>query len=161
MFDLNRAVDDWCRRAGSAAAADELRDHLWCAVDRLRAQGHDDREAFSMATAELGDIDGLAAELAKASGCGSPPALRAPEGSEAMAAIKLAGATLVLSAIWMAVILAVKATLGDTAEWPHVHAYLMAGWFACWLVPMALFDHRAAWRAECAFYRRVIQRVRS
>ncbi len=79
MFDLEREVAAWseavhagpCRRAGSVA---ELADHLYCEIERARAEGLADEQAFAAAVAKLGNGPELAAEHAKnrsllASGC--------------------------------------------------------------------------------------------
>lgn len=70
MFDVNAAVDEWVHRAldepclGSRRAA-ELADHLHCEIERSRAEGHSDEEAFRLATARLGEPGSLAHEMAK------------------------------------------------------------------------------------------------
>ena len=70
MFDLEKEVAAWsrsavaegCRSAGSAA---ELRDHLYCEIDRARATGLTDEQAFRAAVATLGSESQLAAEHAR------------------------------------------------------------------------------------------------
>jgi hypothetical protein len=70
MFDLEREVAAWseavyaddCRGAVSAA---ELKDHLYCEIDRARAEGLSDEQAFAAAVARLGPAPKLASEHAK------------------------------------------------------------------------------------------------
>jgi len=70
MFDLNREVAKWtaavhasgCRPSASAT---ELRDHLYCEIERSRADGLSDEEAFHAAVARAGSIADLTAEHAK------------------------------------------------------------------------------------------------
>jgi hypothetical protein len=71
MFDLEREVAAWsaavhaqrCRPAAAGVA--ELTDHLYCEIDRGRAAGLSDEEAFRAAIARLGSIPELTAEHAK------------------------------------------------------------------------------------------------
>ena len=70
MFDLDHAIDQWCRNAPKelrirSIDRDELRDHLYCAVDRLVADGVSEEEAFAAAVADLGDTSHLAQEYRK------------------------------------------------------------------------------------------------
>jgi hypothetical protein len=70
MFDLDREATVWseavyandCRGAASVA---ELRDHLYCEIDRARAEGLSDEQAFAAAVAKLGPATKLATEHAK------------------------------------------------------------------------------------------------
>ncbi len=70
MFDLEQEVAAWsqtvhadrCRHAESVA---ELSDHLLCEIERARAQGLSDEQAFAAAVAKLGAGSELAAEHAK------------------------------------------------------------------------------------------------
>jgi|GEM_PF-3577669 len=70
MFDLEREVQAWCARIhrggrdrGERMA--ELADHLYCQIDRLLAEGHDEEEAFRIATSRMGEPADLAREHAK------------------------------------------------------------------------------------------------
>jgi hypothetical protein len=72
MFDLDREVATWsatvhaerCRSAAGEGMA-ELQDHLYCEIDRGRAAGLSDEEAFRAAIARLGTASALTAENAK------------------------------------------------------------------------------------------------
>jgi hypothetical protein len=70
VFDLEREVAAWssavhegrCRTASEVA---ELSDHLYCEIDRARAEGLSDEEAFRTAIARMGSAPQLAEEHAK------------------------------------------------------------------------------------------------
>ncbi|MBL8113850.1 MAG: hypothetical protein JNK60_13295 [Acidobacteria bacterium] len=70
MFDLKRAVETWSHtvRAGrceGTESVDELTDHLYCEIDRARAEGLSDEQAFAAAVARIGAPKALVAEQAK------------------------------------------------------------------------------------------------
>jgi hypothetical protein len=70
MFDLDREVAAWsaavyAERCQPAAGVAELSDHLYCEIDRARAAGLSDEEAFRTAVARLGAASELTAENAK------------------------------------------------------------------------------------------------
>mgnify|MGYP000869452957 CR=1 FL=1 len=70
MFDLKAAVDTWSQtvRAGrceGTESVDELTDHLYCEIDRARAEGLPDEQAFAAAVARMGAPKALVAEQAK------------------------------------------------------------------------------------------------
>ena len=68
MFQLDKAVDEWCNQIieeGSAEALAELKDHLYCEVDNQLAQGLTPEQAFVAATEKLGDPSKLRAEWHK------------------------------------------------------------------------------------------------
>ncbi len=70
MFDLDHEVAAWSAtvhagRCQPSASLAELSDHLYCEIDRARAEGHTDQEAFRIATTRLGSTPELNAEYAK------------------------------------------------------------------------------------------------
>lgn len=70
MFDLEREVAAWsaavhAERCQPAASVAELSDHLYCEIDRARAEGFSDEEAFRTAIARAGSLSELTAEHAK------------------------------------------------------------------------------------------------
>ena len=70
MFDLNTAIDEWCRTVvarnpGAADSLDELKDHVYCIVECLQQRGMDSQSAFRQATLRLGDPQDLLHEYAK------------------------------------------------------------------------------------------------
>ena len=70
MFDLDREVHAWCRSIHTTwfnrdARVEELKDHLYCEIERLRAEGLSDEQAFLYATERLGSVDELLTEHAK------------------------------------------------------------------------------------------------
>jgi len=67
MFDLDREVTAWSTavhagRCHPAASVAELTDHLYCEIERARATGLSDEEAFRTAIALLGSASELTAE---------------------------------------------------------------------------------------------------
>ena len=82
-FDLNRHVARWrhdlARRAAfDDAHLDELEAHLWDEIERLQADGLDERQAFLRATVRLGHADALAHEFHKATVWGERPRWQHP-----------------------------------------------------------------------------------
>ena len=70
MFNLDREVAAWsaavhAARCQPTASITELTDHLYCEIDRGRAEGLSDEEAFRTAIARLGSAEELKAEHAK------------------------------------------------------------------------------------------------
>ncbi len=70
MFNLDREVAAWAaavhaQRCQPAASLAELSDHLYCEIERARAEGQSDEEAFHRATERLGSTTALAAEHEK------------------------------------------------------------------------------------------------
>jgi hypothetical protein len=70
MFNLETAVDEWCQNIGnphgtSAELKEELKDHLYCSIEELMKEDFTDKQAFSMATKELGQPDALLDEYSK------------------------------------------------------------------------------------------------
>ena len=70
MFELDQAVDAWCRSIHTSAynrneRLEELKDHLYCVVERFRTEGLSEQQAFSKATEHMGDVGMLAIEQAK------------------------------------------------------------------------------------------------
>ena len=70
MFDLDSAVHQWSAQVLSADSIknrniDELKDHLYCEVERYIDAGFDQQEAFNKAILAMGDSDLLAGENQK------------------------------------------------------------------------------------------------
>ena len=68
MFDLDREIERWCTEAainGPPGLADELADHLSCAIDARVIEGMSAERAFQTATRQLGDQTMINAELTK------------------------------------------------------------------------------------------------
>jgi hypothetical protein len=67
VFNLDREVAAWAtavhaQRCQPVAGVAELSDHLYCEIERARAEGQPDEEAFHTATERLGSTTALAAE---------------------------------------------------------------------------------------------------
>ena len=69
-FELEQAVDCWCRSLGlsrwkSASRRAELKDHLYCAIEQLTAEGLSEEQAFVAATERMGNAEELRLEYSK------------------------------------------------------------------------------------------------
>lgn len=120
MFDLDREVTAWstsvhAERCRPVAEVAELTDHLYCEIERGRAEGLSDEEAFHAAIARLGSASMLTAEEAKN---------RSALGTACQVAAKLDGAgvrrehrgvLLGHALIWASLILATSLLLSKTA----------------------------------------------
>lgn len=142
MFDLDREIATWsaavhaerCQPADSVA---ELSDHLYCEIDRARATGLSEEEAFHAAIARLGSTPELSAEHAKN---------RSALGSACRVAARLDGPgfnsehrRLLLShaMIWAALIIASALVLKKSTS-TELSAWLLTGMF----VPLWLASDR-------------------
>ncbi len=70
MFDLDKEIANWSAavhagRCRSEASVAELRDHLYCEIERGRTEGLTEQQAFAAAVAKLGSAPELASENAK------------------------------------------------------------------------------------------------
>ena len=70
MFDLDRAIDDWCQSVHTAgynrkAHVEELKDHLYSEIEQLQLSGVSLEQAFYTAIERMGSTQELAAEHAK------------------------------------------------------------------------------------------------
>jgi hypothetical protein len=70
MFNLDAEIDAlsnrvYASRCRNAAHVAELRDHLYCEIEQLRARGMSDEQAFAAASAKFGAGSAFASELAK------------------------------------------------------------------------------------------------
>ncbi|HTQ81171.1 MAG TPA: hypothetical protein VMM92_14325 [Thermoanaerobaculia bacterium] len=138
MFDLEKEVAAWSEavhagRCGHAGEVAELSDHLYCEIDRARATGLSDEQAFAAAVAKLGSRPELAAEHAKnrsllQAGCA---ALLNGERSLARGERRLLIAHGLLWAALMLVysLVSVKLEVPRTSGW-LLSCVLIPGWFA-------------------------------
>jgi hypothetical protein len=70
MFDLDKEIDAWCRSVRSngwkrASRNAELKDHLYCEVERLLEEGLSEKQAFLAATERMGNVEDLRLEYSK------------------------------------------------------------------------------------------------
>ena len=70
MFELDKEVDVWCRSVHSngwkrASGNAELKDHLYCEVERLLEEGLPEKQAFLAATERMGNVEDLRLEYSK------------------------------------------------------------------------------------------------
>jgi hypothetical protein len=129
MFDLDKEVAAWSRamhaeRCRETAHAAELSDHLHCEIERGRAQGLSDEQAFKAAVAKLGAQPELEAEESKnrsllgtvCAAAGRYERLRAGH----------TGLFLAHALLWAALMLATSAVLSKSSA-PQAFAWLLTG----------------------------------
>ena len=133
MFDLEREVAAWatrvhagrCGLGGESADRAELADHLYCEIERFRAEGLSEERAFAAAVAKLGAASALAVENAKN---------RSRLGTAWAAVVRFecaaardghTGLFVAHALLWAAVMLAVPLLL------PHGPARQSFGWILC------------------------------
>jgi hypothetical protein len=137
MFDLNREVTAWsnsvhAERCRAAAGVAELTDHLYCEIERGRAEGLSEEEAFRAAIGRLGSASELMAEEGKN---------RSALGSVCQVAAKLdgaglrpdhRGALLAHAFIWASLIIATSMMLSKTAVRDVYSLLLMVVFIPLW-----------------------------
>lgn len=157
MFDLEREVAAWseavhAESCGNAAHAAELSDHLHCEIERARAEGMSDEQAFRTAVSRLGARRELSAEEAKNRsllGVGCAAAARY-DGS--YAARDRRGLFLGHALLWAALILATslllsKSSTPDSLSWLIIGVMVPIWWASQELLRWALRP-RPTGRAE-------------
>lgn len=144
MFDLDAAIEAWCRQVhpdGPEAElrAAELADHLHCEVDRLREEGLDAEPAFLRATSALGDPDALRSEARRAGRTVRSVAwalctLNSRRLGVLLSAPERAALLLTLSLVFAGAMMATSALLGD-ADSSQTATHL---WIAVWWIPFSV-----------------------
>lgn len=137
MFDLEREVSAWSQavhagRCNPAASAAELSDHLYCEIDRARAGGMTEEQAFRAAVAALGSVPALAAEHAKnrsllRTGCAVAARLGGSPPSGERRGILVAHAL-----IWAALILGTSLLLSKSSTKDAFSLLLITILLPCW-----------------------------
>jgi hypothetical protein len=131
MFNLDREVAAWsaavhAERCQPSAGIAELTDHLYCEIDRARAEGLSDEEAFRTAVARVGSAPELTAEHAKN---------RSALGAACQVALKLdgpgfnsehRGLLAAHAAIWAALMIVLALVLRKATS-PELSAWLLIG----------------------------------
>lgn len=152
MFDLDREVTTWSAAANAArcrpaAGIAEMKDHLYCEIDRARAEGMPDEQAFRTAIARLGSATDLTAETAKN---------RSALGDACQVVARLDGPLpsadhrrllIVHALVWAALMIATSLVLKKTAG-PEVSSWLLIGiliplWLASDLVLRSVLRRRS------------------
>ena len=70
MFELEKAITQWCQnitnQCGDSNRIDELKDHVFCEVERLKSEHQlTNEQAYNVATQQLGEQASLKKEFAK------------------------------------------------------------------------------------------------
>jgi hypothetical protein len=150
MFDLDREVASWSatlqgERCHDAARVAELTDHLYCEIDRARAEGRSDEEAFRTAVARLGSVTELTAEHAKnrSAVCRVAAKIEPP-----LQYPGHRGPLIAHAFIWASLILA-SSVMFSKSEAPNLYGYLLTGvcvplWWVSDRLPRSALRRRTA-----------------
>ena len=170
MFDLRKEVEEWSlhitgRGCGSWSRKEEIIDHLYCEMEKLRAQGLPEREAFLTAARRMGDSKELFDEYAKNRGfldfgCHVAPDRNFGGGrfkSNFLSLRSLAIFTIFYVAFFAAVIFAASKLLAGTGYFEKVSAVIYFLWLTPFLVVPAFINSS---RAECSYFRKALNSLR-
>ena len=70
MFDLEYEIDKWARQVAdqgcfTSGRIDEMKDHIYCEIEKFEESGYSQREAFQRAVSSVGSPDELTGEFSK------------------------------------------------------------------------------------------------
>ena len=169
MFELEKAIVAWREAVvlgdfASEARIAELEDHLRCGIEELRAAGLSEEDAFKATTHRLGSLEELVREYAKNRGVLSrlyafEKKLLGASISGGASSKRQSLGMIANSIIWAATMLAVALILDDAEEAAFVGTVLLAGWFASFILQIPA--SQLAVRAECAYLRRILGRLKA
>ena len=148
MFDLDQEIHAWCCTIypcwwNRDARTTELADHLYCEVERLRAGGLSEEEAFLAATKRMGTVATLISEhaknrnwLASISGTGIN---QLENWGSSMSPKRASTLIIVISLIFAAAIIVSTYLLVDTQyeQYSQTVMYLL---IAIWFIPYSLLS---------------------
>lgn len=165
MFEINKAVDDWCNKVVAhniwdANKIDELKDHVYCIIEEDMKSGTSEQEAFEKATSAMGYSETKSPEKPSPQPDttgrvrlvqGICRVLTKIEGSPG------ADSPLVIAhaIIWASVMLAMAIVVKDKDVNDSVLLILTLGWFASF---MALDGMKRSAKQEWACLKRKISR---
>ncbi len=160
MFQLEQAMDNWCdrilvNRCNNQVKADEIKDHLYCVIERLTDEGLDEQQAFNAATRQLGEADDLMAEYAKNKAllnkvCEAEQTFLSKLRIKNMNPKKAGMYQTVVALIFAAAILVSSYLLKDTGHGPTIMLILVG----LWCIPFSIINassgkHSARSEFEC------------
>ncbi|MFK7802450.1 MAG: permease prefix domain 1-containing protein [Anaerolineae bacterium] len=156
MFDLEKEVDAWCRAVHPVSfkrkgRIEELKDHLYSAIERYQEDGLSEEEAFLHATGRMGEPNELAKEHSKNSSALIQAACRLNEFeakqvdklSHLMNPKKLAVLIIVISLAFAAAII-----LAAYIVPPEYNQTVMFFLIAIWFIPYAWLTAAAVRKEE-------------
>ena len=160
MFELNRAIDDWCREVIAQNCArqskfDELKDHLHCLVEDEMTRGADAQEAFVAAIRQMGDSTLISREYSKNRSLLEKVAAfdrSLPNRLQQRFSVRQRVAMMLGVSVFFAILIIAVTRMTQDPTWEY---WLLA----LWLVPFTIFASMPDVRqAECTWLRRVVRR---
>ncbi|MCH9651266.1 MAG: permease prefix domain 1-containing protein [Deltaproteobacteria bacterium] len=155
MFDLDHEIQSWCRSVstsvwGRDARIEELKDHLYCEVEKLEKSGLSPEQAFRQATEGMGSVEELAAEYSKnrnAANLICDKIQETEEGLEqignAMSPKKAASLNILVSLLFAAAILLASFFLKDSQYAQHADVVTFS-LIAVWFIPFSILSSAGA-----------------
>lgn len=152
MFDLEKEVAAWCEAVHAdgcrnAASVAELRDHLYCEIDRARAEGLSNELAFAAAVTKLGPRPELTAEHAKnrsllRTGCAMAARYERSGSSGEHRGLLIAHSILWASVMVATSMLMSKPTVSDASGWLLLGVLVPSWWGSEQILRRALRQKR-------------------
>jgi len=160
MFDLNREVDSWSRefagtKCGRNDRVEELKDHLFCEIEKNIEEGLNPESAFLAATRRFGISEELKAEFQK--GVGITPLL-CEYGEEpfGLSTKQIAAAT----GLYLVLFAAFTFGLAYLLRGRTTYEYLTPVLYILSLLPVIfVVSSQKRIKAECAFVKRMWRKV--
>jgi hypothetical protein len=171
MFNLENAVDNWCKSVGvsqnsNAELFEELKDHLYCEIETLEHEGLSSEQAFNLASKKMGEPRKLIEEYNQNRSlftvlCRSnEPNLNeyTQQRNRVMNYRKSVKRILSQSILWAATILVSALLLGDSEQYStYMLLLLVIAMTSIFLDP----DYKDAARVECEFIRKKLAKLKS
>lgn len=161
MIDLEHEITRWCRSIHTSwwkrnERVEELKDHLYCEIERLQEDGFSMEESFFMATERLGDADELMNEHSKNRNIMSllfcqiennminNPYIRSVFMNSKLSAVLIIVVSLIFAA---AIVLSSYLLKGsDYAQYSQTVTFLL---IAVWFIPFSLLTAAGTKHKEC------------
>lgn len=158
MFQLEREIDAWCQSIYESgcrrkAGIEELKDHLYCEIERLMSEGLSEKQAFVQATERMGRTEELFDEYFKNRNIFSRWRYALNKRSEAMTPKQLAIAMGVYL-VFFALITAMTTKLWGGTEYFEELSVLL---YTAWVMPLYMFpafqkSSKAEWACIKRFF---------
>jgi len=159
MFNLSKAVDDWCNNVVAydiwdADKIDELKDHLYCIIEAEVKAGCSEQQAFENATQSMGYARNESSEVQERARIvqGVCRVLKKIEGRSSGESPLIIGHAV----IWASVMLATAMVINNKETGQSVMMILILGWFASL---MTLDGTRRSAKREWACIKRRLNRL--
>lgn len=176
MFELDQAVNNWCQSVigvvygctnNVEARSAELKDHLYCEIERFEAEGLSQEQAFNKATQQMGDAEELMAEYAKNKSAPGKLCLEtrteftqeAIERNDAMLQKRIAKLMVGHSILFAAAMIGSALILSNTTVKEEITLMMITLWFGSYLLlnrfasAVQTQGRQTLLQAECAYLR--------